>query len=584
MNDSRRKTLPALVTLLLLLAVVEWDVTPRNVARAEEATGPVESARPVAPPLPEPAPRPPLHPHIDELIAARLNGATAAPQSDDAEFLRRAYLDLAGRIPSATEAREFLADSASDKRERLIDALLAGPDYPRRMRELFHAMLLERRGENDEWTAFLQNAFERNLPWHRIARAILNPNSNDERLRGAAFFMTQRLVKEGAMAPVDVPGLTRDVARLLAGVDLECAQCHNHLTISDYSQQDFQGLHMIFENVKTRTDLKFPAVSEGVLADKKEFKSVFEQVAMTTGPLIPGGTEVAIPKFEKGQEYLVEPDRKKRTPGVPKFSPLESLSEHLASSQNDLFTRNIVNRLWFAMMGRGLVQPLDLHHSENPPSHPKLLDLLASEFAASGFNIRWLLREMALSKTYQRTTRLPYASAAEQPVESYAVGLEKRLSPEQLFWSLITATGDLDRHRTRLKEAGKPAATGDDIVNQTPELTALKKAMVDTFANPPKEPEVDFAPSVKGALFLMHEDRILERLKPQTGNLVERAAAQGDADVVRELFLSVFSRNPTDDELASLTDYLKQNSDRRDDAVANLTWALLTSTEFVVNH
>lgn len=567
--------------LLALTAIVIWSDftgTAHHAARAAEAF------RPAAPPLPEPAPRPPLHPRIDELIEAHLNGATVASQSDNVEFLRRVYLDLAGRIPTATEAREFLSDSNPGKRERLIDDLLAGPDYPRRMRELFHAMLLERRGDNDEWTAFLRNAFEQNLPWHLIARAILSPNSNDEQLRGAAFFMTQRLVKEGAMAPVDVPGLTRDVGRLLAGVDLECAQCHDHMTVSDYSQLDFQGLHIIFENVKTRTDLKFPAVSEGLLAEKKEFKSVFEDVAMTTGPLVPGGSEVVIPTLEKGQQYLVQPDRKKRTPGIPRFSPLDALSQRLASPENNLFTQNIVNRLWFVMMGRGIVQPLDLHHSDNPPSHPELLDLLASEFAASGFNIRWLLREMALSKTYQRTTRLPFASAAEQPAESYAVGLEKRLSPEQLFWSLITATGDLDRNRTRLKEEGKPALTAEAVVEQTEQLTDLKKAMVDTFANPPKEPEVEFTPSVKGALFLMHENQILDLLKSQPGNLVERVAQKNDEHVVRELCLCVLSRGPDDDELASLTDYLKQNADRRDEAIANLTWALLTSTEFVVNH
>ena len=578
MRPARRITLPAFAALFLSLTLLETNIDQRNAARADD------DSRPAAPPLPEPAPRPPLHPRIDELIETRLNGVPVAPQSDDAEFLRRVYLDLAGRIPSASEAREFLANSDPGKRARLIDALLTGADYPRRMRELFHAMLLERRGDNDEWAAFLGNAFEQNLPWHLIARAILNPNTNDEQLRGAAFFMTQRLVKEGAMAPVDVPGLTRDVGRLLAGVDLECAQCHDHLTVSDYSQRDFQGLHIIFENVKTRTDLKFPAVSEGLLSDKKEFKSVFEQVAMTTGPVIPGGNEVAIPKFEKGQEYLVEPDRRKRTPGVPKFSPLEALSERLASPENEMFTRNIVNRLWFVMMGRGIVEPLDLHHAENLPTHPELLDLLASEFAASGFNIRWLLREMALSKTYQRTTRLPYASATEQPAESYSVGLEKRLSPEQLFWSLITATSDLDRHRARLIAENKSALTGDDVVNQTPELTTLKKAMVDTFSNPPKEPEVDFAPSVKGALFLMHENQILELLKPQPGNLIERVAGKSDEHAVRELCLCVLSRGPNDDELASLTDYLKQNADRRDEAIANLTWALLTSTEFVVNH
>ncbi len=524
MRPARRITLPAFAVLFLSLPLLETNIDMRSTARADD------DSRPAAPPLPEPAPRPPLHPRIDELIETQLNGAPVAPQSDDAEFLRRVYLDLAGRIPLATEAREFLANSDPGKRERLIDALLTGADYPRRMRELFHAMLLERRGDNDEWAAFLGNAFEQNLPWHVIARAILNPNTNDEQLRGAAFFMTQRLVKEGAMAPVDVPGLTRDVGRLLAGVDLECAQCHDHLTVSDYSQRDFQGLHIIFENVKTRTDLKFPAVSEGLLSDKKEFKSVFEQVAMTTGPVIPGGNEVAIPKFEKGQEYLVEPDRRKRTPGVPKFSPLEALSERLASPENEMFTEHRQPTVASVMMAAVSSNRFDLHHAENPPTSGTA-DLLASESrpAASTFAdaARWLCRRRIV-----RTTRLPYV---RQQVElpSHTQSPSKNDSPEQLL-SLITATSDLDRHRARLTAENKPALTGDDVVNQTPELAALTKTMVDTFSNPPKEPEVDFAPSVKGALFLMHENQILSLQKPQPGNLIERVAGKSDEHAVRE--------------------------------------------------
>ncbi len=234
-------------------------------------------------------------------------------------------------------------------------------------------MLMERRGDNEEWSNFLRAAFEQNKPWHLMARAILNPDADDEELRGAAFFVTQRLVKEGAMAPVDVPGLTRDVGRLLAGVDLQCAQCHDHLTISHYSQQDFQGLHMIFENVQARRDVKFPALEEKLMQTKKEFKSVFEQVTLQTGPVVPGHGEVEIPTFKKGEEFLVPPDRKKRTPGVPKFSPLSELATGLAARENAVFIRNIVNRLWFSMMGRGLVEPLDLQHADNLPTHPELL-------------------------------------------------------------------------------------------------------------------------------------------------------------------------------------------------------------------
>ena len=182
-----------------------------------------------------------LHTAIDRLIDAKAGDTPKAPAADDAEFLRRVMLDLAGRIPTSAETTRFLDDKASNNRDVLIDSLLAGEDYPRRMQELFHAMLMERRGEHAEWTKFLRHAFANNLPWDQVARAMLAPDSGDENLRGAAYFLTARLTKEGAMAAVDVPGLTRDVGRLLAGVDLGCAQCHDHVSIDDYKQVDFQG-------------------------------------------------------------------------------------------------------------------------------------------------------------------------------------------------------------------------------------------------------------------------------------------------------------------------------------------------------
>ncbi|HIF01125.1 MAG TPA: DUF1553 domain-containing protein [Fuerstia sp.] len=549
-----------------------------------------------------------LHKQIDRLIEARTQDLTFGATAADSEFLRRVYLDLAGRIPSADEVRRFLANTSPLKRTSLIDALLAGPDYPRRMQELFHVMLMERRGEHDDWTRFLRTAFEQNLPWHQIAAAILKPNADSEDFRGAAFFQTQRLVKEGAMAPVDVPGLTRDVGRLFAGIDLQCAQCHDHLTVNDYSQQDFQGLHMVFENVDIRRDVKFPAIGEKLMTDQKEFSSVFEQVAIKTNPVVPGGNEIAIATFEKEQQYIESPDRKKRTTGVPRFSPLTELSSGLASPYNELFCRNIVNRLWFMMMGRGLVEPLDLHHADNPATHPELLELLGHEFAAHDFNIRWLLRELALSKTYQRSTSLPDGEAVPSRA-SYAVALEKRISAEQLFWSVGVACGEFEAVRFDLRAADDSADgaaesedtsdaatdnvppspdgrwTAEQLVEKSETLAALQKQLQSTFGNPPKEPEVDFTPTVAGALFLMHSEDVRRLLQPRPGNLNYRLSQlESDDEIVDELFLCVLSRQPSPTEVTDVRKYLKSNDDRRTERLANLTWALLTSTEFMVNH
>jgi len=521
----------------------------------------------------------PLHVAIDRLIDAKAGTAAMAPAADDAEFLRRVMLDLAGRIPTSAEARRFLDDKALKKHDGLIDSLLASDDYPRRMQELFHAMLMERRGEHEEWTKFLRHAFKENLPWDRVARALLSPESGDENLRGAAYFLTARLTKEGAMAAVDVPGLTRDVGRLLAGVDLGCAQCHDHVSIEDYKQVDFQGLHMIFENMQSRGGGTFPAVTERVMTKEQEFQSVFTQDPRTTGLRIPGAGDVAIRTFPKGEEYSVAPDRKAKTPGVLKFSPLKELATRLAARENRLFTRNIVNRLWFVMMGRGLVEPLDLFHSGNPPTHPELLDRLANEFASHNFDIKWLLGQLARTRCYQRSSRLPAAGPLPAPA-TYAMANQKRLSAEQLFWSTMIATGEIDRFR-KTPEAGL-----EQVVAGTESLRELQKRFLKTFSNPPREPEVDFAPTVKGALFLMHDQAVLDLLKPRSGNLVERLAAMTDSVKTAEaLFLAVVSRRPTEADREAVVRLLKKKSAaERALAIGQLVWALLASTEFRVNY
>ena len=203
----------------------------------------------------------PLALRIDDLIATKFEGQSPAPTADDAEFLRRICLDLAGRIPTADETRRFLEDSVPDKRTQMIDQLLAAPTYAQRMQELFHVVLMERRGDNDKWTHYLRTAFEQNKHWDQIVRELLYPDAEDESRRGAGFFYTKRIEANG-QNPIDYPGLTRDVGRLFLGTDLQCAQCHNHLFIDDYKQHDFQGLYSVYLNLSVKSGLDFPAVTE----------------------------------------------------------------------------------------------------------------------------------------------------------------------------------------------------------------------------------------------------------------------------------------------------------------------------------
>ncbi|MGE3805362.1 MAG: DUF1549 domain-containing protein, partial [Gemmataceae bacterium] len=214
----------------------------------------------------------PLHEQIDRLIEAKAKGKSPSKQSDDAEFVRRIYLDLAGRIPTATETRTFLADRSADKRARLIDQLLAGSEYSVRMGQVFNVMFMERLGDHADWQKYLRESFAANKPWDQMARELLRADPTGKE-RGASFFLAKRLENFG-QNPVDYPGLTRDVGRLFLGVDLQCAQCHNHVFIKDYKQADYQGLFAFFQNTYL-VDPKQMLVGEKLTTKKIEFVSVF---------------------------------------------------------------------------------------------------------------------------------------------------------------------------------------------------------------------------------------------------------------------------------------------------------------------
>jgi hypothetical protein len=440
------------------------------------------------------------------------------------------------------------------------------------MQELAHVMLMERRGDHPDWLAFLKSSFEANKPIDQLVREIIYPDPKNEATRGAGFFLSKRLEKYGEN-PTDYPGLTRDVGRLFLGIDLQCAQCHDHLFVNDYKQSDFQGLFAIFLNTALRTDAKFPAVSEKVMTQKLEFQSVFKKEKKEIGPRVPGQEEIEIQIFPKGEEFAEPPDKKSNSPGVPKFSPLAKLVEQLPTAGNPAFTRNLANRLWFVMMGRGLVHPLDLHHSENPPSHPELLDRLAREFAAHQFDVKWLLRELALTETYQRSSQLP-DDVADSPPELFLVANEKYISAEQLLWSVLQASGN-----DATSDSGAPG-----LLPSGTTLDKLREKFVKAFANPPGDPEGDFAPSLRASLFVLNDSAVFECLKPQPGNLADRLAKLPDAAVADELYLSVLSRRPSAEEAADVANHLAKLNEHRGDAVSQLIWGLLASTEFCVNH
>ena len=522
----------------------------------------------------------PLHRRVDQLIAAKATAAKQpfAPPADDAEFLRRVWLDFSGGIPDAGETRKFIADQSPDKRAKVIEQRIAAPRFAEQMAEAFHIQLMERNGDNDEWRRYLAESFRANKPWDQMAREILGPDFKDEKLRGAGFFITRRLEKVGQQ-DTDYPGATRDAGRLFMGVDLQCCQCHKHLTVKDYKQVDFNGLFVAFQNTKLQEpagDYRTKWLQEGLMTNKYEFISVLSSVKGATGPRVPLGVEAPLPDPAKDEIWLVPPDPKKRIQGVPKFSPLKALAQQVASPENPLFARNIANRIWWQLMGRGLVEPLDLNHSDNPPSHPELLDLLAKELTEHKFDLQWLIRELALTQTYQRSSLLP-AGSKNPPEELFTVAKERPVAAEQLARAFLAATGEHER------VVGGKGWEGIDGKKHTQK--DFEKAFLAAFANAAKEPELSVNPTLRAALFLRNNDFVLWSLQKRKGNLMDRVAALTDASqVADELYHAILSRPPVAEEKAELEKYLTKHSANREKAMGHYAWAMLSSMEFFTNH
>lgn len=344
----------------------------------------------------------PLRSLIDQQLAPV--AGVEPRRCSDAEFLRRVSLDLIGMPPTADEARAFIADPAAEKRELWIDRLFASSHYVRHMATTLDLMLMERRPNThvtlDEWRAWLLKNVRQNKPWNVIAREILQADGDEPAQRPAARFALDRASDPNA--------ITRDIGRVFLGRDMQCAQCHDHPLVPEYLQSDYHGLLAFvspaYALVRKEGDKQTTLQAEKAGTDLT-FESVFVKTPRRTGARVPEGITIDEPFFLPGEEYQVAPAENVKS--VPKFSRRAKLAELAADGSNDAFNRNIVNRLWAHMFGRGLVHPLDLHHPDNPAADPELLQMLADRFAAMKFDIRGFLREIALSGAYQRSFDLP---------------------------------------------------------------------------------------------------------------------------------------------------------------------------------
>jgi len=412
---------------------------------------------------------------------------------------------------------------------------------------------------------------------------MLTVDGTEEKTRPAAKFLLDRELK--------AEQVTRDLGRLFLGRDLQCAQCHDHPNVNDYLQRHYHGLNAFLSRSYLFRDPKTKKTSIGEKAEGQvAFTSVFTKEEGKTAPRVLDLPEIPDPEIPE-EPYRVKPAKNVRS--IPVYSRRLQLADAITSTENQAFQNNIVNRLWALMMGRGLVEPLDMWHSDNPPTHPEVLKLLTAALQEMDYDLKYLIRELALTETYQRRSHSKAdLKSADKP--DYHVGLLKPLSPEQLAWSMMQATGVTERTLDGLK-----AKKIKDDPQNGPQVTAeplwqeeaLHEALwrnVDSFTvtfGTVGAQSSRFDASANQALFLLNGPLIQSWLVPGGNNLTARLKKlESGSAVAEELYIAVFSRFPNESETRQVVEYLNISQQETHKGIPELVWAALVSDEFRFNH
>ena len=497
-------------------------------------------------------------------------GTEPAAMASDATFVRRAYLDLIGRVPTRSERDQFLSGSDSEKRAALIDRLTDSDEHAAHLAEIFNVVFLDReddrnrkRGERGAWLDYLRWAFQSNRPWDQIARDLIVARPGGEKEAGASWFLYEQRDDHQQIA-------TRTSATLL-GKQVQCAQCHDHPVSPEIEQRHYWGLVSFFSrslNVQTPEGPRVAERASGGYAKFSNLKgeSSETELIMLTGRTIaePDGRQendaadlYAVTPPEQWFRELKKDEKLKKDVAalpVPKFSRREQLA--LAATVDDpAFSRAITNRIWALVFGRGLVHPVDQMDSAHPPSHPELLAWLAEDFTSSGHDLRRLIRALMKTQAYQLDFR-PRAGSELPPLDSlFARALDKPLSAEALYRSMRTVAGH---------------GTGAD--------EGMRASFTSTF--PELFPEV-YSPSVQQAMFVTN-GALVDQLLGDGAPLVQKLSGIGDpAAITGEAFIEILGRTPDAEELERGAGYLTPATP---ESVRQLCWALLAGAEFRINH
>jgi Protein of unknown function (DUF1549)/Protein of unknown function (DUF1553) len=490
---------------------------------------------------------------IDGMLASKWVEAKVEPvgPADDAEYLRRVCLDLVGKIPTASEARDFLDDKSPDKRVQLVERLLDSPAYTARATELWRQLFLpeadtegQARFAAPAFEAWLRKKIVEDAGYDKVVREILtarlgaktaNPLGTKAEASPAAFY----IAKEGKPE-----NLAAGASRVFLGVRLECAQCHNH-PFAKWKREEFWGLAAFFAGVsKQGPDDGFGAIRE--IANRRELA-------------IPGTEKIVKAAFLEG----APPTWK------AKAEPREVLADWVTSPRNPFFARAAVNRTWARFFGTGLVDPVDDMGGDNVPSHPELLDELASQFVAHGYDQKFLIRAITATRAYGLTSALDRPEPS--PPYLFSAMPVRGLSASQLFSCLAQSTGFRD---------------GPD--NYAMNVGDARSRFLDLFANRDEKP-TEAQTSILQALTLMNGQLVSGATSLESGDTLAAVAEAPYLDTagrIEELYLAALTRRPRPDELSLLVAYVDKAAtpQARTAALADVFWAILNGPEFKHNH
>ncbi len=517
----------------------------------------------------------PLRDVIDNEVRAawQREKITPAGPANDAEFLRRVSLDIVGVIPTHDETVAFLKDSSPDKRRQLIDRLLDDPRYARHMAELWDVLLFTRNPpgseteKRDGLQTWLRQRFTENAPYDKLVRELLKAEGNSVEQGPPLYFVQYR------QRPED---MTEAVTQTFLGVQLQCARCHNH-PFEPWTQHDFYGMAAFLARVQIVSVGKADNQSKLMVAEKSTGDILFTGSVKDAKPGQKG--DPVAPKFLTG-DPLVEPPlpdgfkevtkfEENKPPPAPTFSRKDQLAEWITRADNPYFARATANRLWSQFLGRGLVHPVDNLSDANKPSHPELLATLARELAAHQFDLKWFIRELCNSQTYQLSSAGPESDPLPRWFQQARV---RPLSAEEMIDSWRVAT----RFETSLKP---------DASKKEGRFSPIDGGYMIRFFGQPNTGTGDFQGGLHEHLFLSNgpvsqlivtsPDSLYDSLVKSTAPWTER---------LDRLFLSLLNRPPTDEERQKFSEFFsvddKMNAERLRDAI----WALMTCSEFRFNH